>query len=296
MLGLVCLYFLVLLYPYVRLGQILWPNFTPQTWHWLVLLVGPAAGWLLHQRWRNPVTRTLLRVAYTWIGAAFLSLVLIGTWDLFTVLVSPWRSFASSTAVTLVVGVVCYAFFNAHRISTRQEIVRTTKLSEPVRIVQLSDVHIGSRTTSFFRRALARTRRLRPDYVVITGDLVDLLALPDSIYEPLRDLDAPVLFAIGNHERYIGADAVCDRLRAVGVTVLRNERWSVEADGPPIDVIGIDDAEARDQVATELPAIATDPSRFSILMYHRPDGFEDAAAAGIDLMLCGHTQIGRAHV
>ena len=28
-------------------------------------------------------------------------------------------------------------------------------------------------------------------------------------------------------------------------------------------------------------------------MYHRPDGAEDAARAGVDLMLCGHTHNGQ---
>lgn len=42
-----------------------------------------------------------------------------------------------------------------------------------------------------------------------------------------------------------------------------------------------------------LPALPQDPSRYQVLLYHRPDGLEAAAAANIDLMLCGHTHNGQ---
>ena len=61
-------------------------------------------------------------------------------------------------------------------------------------------------------------------------------------------LAAPAFFAIGNHERYIGSDAVCARLEALGVTVLRKAR----TDWGAIRIIGIDDAEERGQVARVL--------------------------------------------
>ena len=94
--------------------------------------------------------------------------------------------------------------------------------------------------------------------------------------------------------RYIGSDAIGARLEALGVTVLRNARTEWGA----IRIIGIDDAEERDQVGRVLARMGADigerdRTAFTILMYHRPDGAEDAARAGVDLMLCGHTHNGQ---
>ena len=62
-----------------------------------------------------------------------------------------------------------------------------------------------------------------------------------------------------------------------------------------IQLIGIDDQEDAKQVETELKRLMSQ-NAYTILMYHRPKGFEDAQKAGIDLMLSGHTHKGQAHL
>jgi len=42
-----------------------------------------------------------------------------------------------------------------------------------------------------------------------------------------------------------------------------------------------------------LRALEPAPDAFRILLYHRPDGAEDAALWGAHLMLCGHTHNGQ---
>ena len=44
---------------------------------------------------------------------------------------------------------------------------------------------------------------------------------------------------------------------------------------------------------TQLAHLDLDQEAFKILLYHRPDGLEAAAACGIDLMLTGHTHAGQ---
>ena len=48
------------------------------------------------------------------------------------------------------------------------------QLEAPLRVVQISDVHIGSRRPGLLRRIVKKTNALQPDYVMITGDLIDL--------------------------------------------------------------------------------------------------------------------------
>jgi len=45
--------------------------------------------------------------------------------------------------------------------------------AEPIRIVQITDVHIGSRSRRFLEHVVRRVNNLQPDYVCITGDFID---------------------------------------------------------------------------------------------------------------------------
>ncbi len=60
-----------------------------------------------------------------------------------------------------------------------------------------------------------------------------------------------------------------------------------------IQLIGIDDAESVDQVAVQLPLIERASGKYNVLLYHRPLGWLDAFADGVDLMLSGHTHNGQ---
>ena len=312
-------YFLVFGYAQVVAGVLLFPGWRPGTPELLVLLVGPNAGWLIHQAWRNALTRWVLRAAWLWMGLAFLLLCVVVPVHLLLLLGLP-GDVAAALLVAVHAPLAVWSIVNAHRLEVRRVALSSPKLDRPARLVQLSDVHVGSRGAGFLRRIVRRVNALDPDAVFVTGDLVDLMNLPEDALDPVGTLAAPVFFAIGNHERYVGSDAVCARLEALGVTVLRDAR----VDWGAMRIVGIDDAEARDQVARVLGRLGDggggdggvgdgsnsdghgsvdgrggnggrddEEARFTVLMYHRPDGLEDAARAGIDLMLCGHTHNGQ---
>ena len=340
-------YYLIFGYAQLAAAWLVFPAWRPGMSGLLVLLVGPAAGWLVHQAWRNAWTRWLQRAVYLWMGLGFLLLCVVVPVHLLRLLGLP-----SGTAALLLAAVYAplavWSIANAHRIEVRRMALSSPGLEHPMRLVQVSDVHVGSRGPGFLPRIVRRVNALEPDAVLVTGDLIDLMKLPAGALDSMGALAAPAFFAIGNHERYIGSDAVCARLEALGVTVLRNAHTEWGA----IRIIGIDDAEARDQVGRVLARMGTDqnpaihlytddqarpearsarsgagqpahrgdacvsPTRqfvkqddqsprmeagtgerartaFTILMYHRPDGVEDAARAGVDLMLCGHTHNGQ---
>ena len=285
----ISVYYLIFGYAQLAAVSIVFPGWRPGTGELLALLVGPAVGWLCHQARRNDWTRWILRATYLWMGLGFLLLCVVIPVDLLRLLGLSDRIAAVLLAAAFL-PLAAWSVVNAHLIVARRVALASPKLDRAVRIVQVSDIHVGSRSGGFLPRIVRRVNALGPDLVFVSGDLIDLMNLPEDSLDAIGNLGAPVFFSIGNHERYIGSDAVCGRLEALGVTVLRDElvRWGT------IDVIGIDDAEARDQVARVLGRIGGgDGSRFTILMYHRPDGVRDAARTGVDLMLCGHTHNGQ---
>ena len=287
----ISVYYLIFGYAQVAAAWMMAPAWRPGTPELLVLLAGPAAGWLVHQVRRNAWTRWLQRAVYLWVGLGFLLLCVVVPVHLLRLIGLPHGAAAALLAAVWV-PLAVWSIVNAHRIAVRRIALSSPKLDRPVRLVQVSDVHVGSRSPGFLARIVRRVNALAPDAVLVTGDLIDLMKLPPDVLDSVGVLSAPTFFATGNHERYIGSDTVCARLEALGVMVLRD----AQAHWGTMRIIGIDDAEARDQVARVLERIGTtasDESPFTILMYHRPDGVEDAARAGVDLMLCGHTHNGQ---
>ncbi|MFH1137481.1 MAG: metallophosphoesterase [Pseudomonadota bacterium] len=172
-----------------------------------------------------------------------------------------------------------------------------------LRIAHLSDLHVGLWTSADdVAQALDLTRSLRPDLVVMTGDLVDHNpAFAEALMRHLNLLaDTPlgVYGVIGNHDVYTGAGQVTAALEKGGLVMLRNRAHSFREEGLPLSLVGLDDPGRQwagsagplplDQAMSRVPG-----GDVPILLYHRPTVFDQAAAAGVPLTLCGHTHGGQ---
>ncbi len=166
---------------------------------------------------------------------------------------------------------------------------RDNRLDRSYRFVHLSDVHAGSRDRQFIEKVVGQVIAHQPDGVFITGDLIDSSEVDQQFLSPLAALKCPAWLCIGNHERYVDLPAAIRAIEANGIEVLRNA--SVEHG--PFQIIGIDDADNPKQVSTQLNSISLARDKYSVLLYHRPDGWPAARDAGIDLTLAGHTHAGQ---
>ncbi len=163
-------------------------------------------------------------------------------------------------------------------------------LRDPVRFVQITDVHVGSRSKRFLDQIIARVKKLDPEFLCITGDFIDATGVPVGHLAALSELRCPIYFSIGNHERYEDLDEIIVRLESFGVQVLRTASVMHRAD---LQVMGIDDREDALRVERELAKLPARADAFSLLLYHRPKGLEAAARSGVDLMISGHTHNGQ---
>jgi uncharacterized protein len=169
-------------------------------------------------------------------------------------------------------------------------------------IAQISDVHIG-RTLKrpFLERVVDQVNALEADLVAITGDLVD--GHVDDLRqhtEPLRDLKARhgVWFVPGNHDYYSGVLAWVAELERLGLRVLLNAHDVIEHAGQRLVVGGVTDHTAHVLVdghqSDPHKAIAGAPEdAFKLLLAHQPASAKEAARAGFDLQLSGHTHGGQ---
>jgi predicted MPP superfamily phosphohydrolase len=164
-------------------------------------------------------------------------------------------------------------------------------------IAQISDIHtglfVGERE---LREGTERIRKLRPDLVVATGDLVDfdagqapLLARTLADFAP-RD---GVFAILGNHDYYAGHEAVSAAIRAAGVTLLVNEARVIRGG---FGLVGVDDAWSQPyggpgpNLNLAMASLPEDAPR--ILLAHQPNGF-DHSAGRVALQLSGHTHGGQ---
>jgi len=176
-------------------------------------------------------------------------------------------------------------------------------LQKDVTLMHISDAHIGMhRGRSYLDQIVRETNRLKPDLVLITGDLVDgNSALEPGVLSPLGDLVAPTYFTTGNHEGYIDTERALEIIASHGVRILHNE--VVETHG--LQLVGLDYMKADEDaipdrevnpltIKDELPKIPLFEEKPVVLMHHSPVGLEHVTARGVELMLSGHTHAGQA--
>jgi len=180
---------------------------------------------------------------------------------------------------------------------------RLPKSLDGLKIVQITDLHIGPIIGGeWLRQIVDKVNALKPDIIVVTGDLVDgSIERLGHLVAPIADLTAPlgVYFITGNHEYYHGVEPWCAHLAGLGLRVLRNERVSIVAgaERDSFDLAGVDDWSSRrfsDQGPDLTKALAgRDPDKALVLLAHQPAAIDEAAAHGVDLQLSGHTHGGQ---
>ncbi len=198
-----------------------------------------------------------------------------------------------------------YVFGRRELVVTRLRLpVRSLAPGVPIRIVQISDIHVGQNLRpDELVRFVAQVNALEPDLICITGDIIDSPSADCDRFLPLlAGLHAPqgVCIILGNHDHIAGAARVVAALRRwTTFEILRDQAVTLTVKGSALHVIGLDDrgrdwARGRLSDAALGSLLAAAPAGLPIvLLSHRPDLFAQAASAGVTLMLSGHTHGGQ---
>jgi uncharacterized protein len=191
--------------------------------------------------------------------------------------------------------------------------IRVERVSVPIpdlppqldglRIIQISDLHVGlTIRRPFVERIVRKVESLDADLIAFTGDMVDgeVADLRDDV-APLARLRAPLgcFFSTGNHEYYNSdPQAWLDQIRGMGYDVLLNDHRVIQRGGARLVIAGVTDfgAGGINAAHRSSPSAAVDgaPSQSTIvLLAHQPRSIDEAAAAGCNLQLSGHTHGGQ---
>lgn len=250
----------------------------------------PAAS-ILESVVSNVFTRIIYTLSATWMGIALVLAYTLLAYEImnFVFNIPP---FAAGIAVLIVAAVISvYSIINSIYLKVKEIEIPIQNLEREMRIVQISDTHIGpTRNSGFMKEIVKKIDALNPDLVLITGDLVEgTVGLHSSMFDSINKLKAKIFFVTGNHDMYEGLENVFEVLKTTNINILRNE--VVEFEG--LQIVGVNYSTHRNYLKSVLPGLKIDKSKPSLLMYHVPVEVETANEAGIDLQLSGHTHRGQ---
>ena len=185
---------------------------------------------------------------------------------------------------------------NATKIAVRQHRFFLPQLPEAfngLRLLHLSDLHVDMYPPAI-HALIERLRQGDYDLCVMTGDyrartFGDIDHAMEVLASVRSHLRGPVYGVLGNHDSIRMVPAMED----MGISMLLNENMAIERQGQTIYLAGIDDAHffRVDNIEKALASIPDDSIK--ILLSHTPEVYRQAAHAGCDVFLCGHTHGGQ---
>ena len=202
------------------------------------------------------------------------------------------------TCVILIVGAV-KMFFPV----TAEYRLSSPKTKESFNVVFISDTHFGTiQRPSVLEESCEKLNSVSPDIVILGGDIVEEGTSREELtraFEILGSVNAKygVYYVFGNHDRAtyspsadFGEEELLAAIEAAGITVLRDSSVSLPCG---VSIVGREDASVSSRADISSLVAPLPEEDLIIVADHQPRDGEACAAAGVDLLLSGHTHGGQ---
>lgn len=221
-----------------------------------------------------------------------------------------WKRGLAAALIALAAVLLWWIYGSKHGLEVTNYAITTPKLTAPVRVVQLADLH-NSRFGEDNARLVQLVKKQQPDIIVLTGDMLNgdepETGVATRLIEQLAEI-APVYASWGNHEKanrkVFGTD-VTSLYEQAGAAVLEQAYADVTVNGQQLRLGGIlgyclseeylRTGEAR-YYEVEYLREFEDTELFTILLCHFPlcwiEG-DNLEAWDIDCIFAGHVHGGQ---
>lgn len=184
--------------------------------------------------------------------------------------------------------------------SLRRHVTRGARDERPLRIVQITDPHLGAFMSIAGLQAIcARAVARDPDLVLLTGDLLTMESQRDPAWlaaalAPLKAIEGRCYACLGNHDHEALA-TVESALALHGIRLLVDDLAVAETAAGPVEILGFDfvwrDRAAHlREVTGRFPRA---PGMPRVALLHDPGAFHHLPDGSADLVLSGHTHGGQ---
>lgn len=187
-----------------------------------------------------------------------------------------------------------------HAPALRRQTLGLGRQDRPLRIVQITDPHLGPFMSERRLRSIAeRAVAAEPDLVFLTGDFLtmeshDARAALTRALEPLAALSGRVYACLGNHD-HEAPETVAGALRDIGATLLVDEERIVETPAGSVQILGLD-FHFRERAKRMQRVFARYPRKDGhkrLVLLHDPGAFQHVPDGEADLVFSGHTHGGQ---
>ncbi|MBR6513693.1 MAG: metallophosphoesterase [Clostridia bacterium] len=204
--------------------------------------------------------------------------------------------------IALVIGITFAAYILTgldNSLTLREYNFKTDKVNSSVKIAFISDLH-GSEFGKDNCELMDMIDRSEPDVVLLGGDFFDEEKYVDIAKSCISQLTEKytVYGVLGNHEHTMDS-YIAQELRRIytelGVNLLTEGCAVLDIKGEKINICGMDvypENEGFDR-RIDITLKQAQKDAYTVMIYHRPDRWEDFTGKGIDLMLSGHTHGGQ---
>ncbi|WP_408071887.1 metallophosphoesterase [Butyrivibrio sp. JL13D10] len=198
-----------------------------------------------------------------------------------------------------------FGYINANQYVEKKHTWVVDDIAKPHTFAFVADLHSGSaRSVESLRELCKSINSANPEFVILGGDITDELSSYEEMtdtYRILSEIEAPVYFVYGNHDRQLEAEfaggrtysdeELADAINEAGIHILSDEFVKVSDD---LVLLGREDLSAGDarkkwgdlnNPYADIPAI--------IVADHQPYDNEQLADEETDLQLSGHTHAGQ---
>ncbi|KZX17301.1 metallophosphoesterase [Methanobrevibacter filiformis] len=245
------------------------------------------------------ITRTLLSITEVWKWMA----LMYGFLTLAIYIINLAFKIPNEILIAIYLSIVpilsIYAYIKAHKIVITPYTLKIANLKEEVKILHLSDLHIGSiRNNKLLKDVADKISSVEADIAIISGDLADgTCKIHNESFIPLKKSKIPIIFTPGNHDIYPGIDNVINASKNANITVLLDEK--IEFKGLNIYGLPFTTSSRNQNLGIGLEESKAsglddyDASGTNLIVNHIPAGWEYFRSIGFDLQLSGHTHGGQ---
>lgn len=228
-----------------------------------------------------------------------------------------WKGKYTAGLAGVLAAAIFFLIACSQKLVVRSYTERTDKVTEPVRLAVLTDLH-----STFYgenQEELIRTlEEQKPDAVLLVGDIADDQVPHEGTKVLLSAIGNryPCFYVTGNHEYWSGEEKeIKEMIASYGVTVLEGEVRFLGVKGQTICICGVDDPDGYGQRHSYNPeAMAKWENQlircrmelgrndYSVLMSHRPEPVSyythtsDEELPGFDLVTAGHAHGGQVRI